>query len=85
MLLELAVCTGRAVVSGLHFTELVRWKTRLCKYPTHVFSEGSFIQPEISEYYLMNRTLFCTVSNESSTLKRKNLGQKRRGRTMCKN
>lgn len=34
----------------------------------------------------MNKTLFCTVLNESLTLKRrKNLGQKRRERTMCEN
>lgn len=83
MLLELAIFTGRAVVSSLHFTELVKQETRLCKYPTHVFSEGSFIQPEISEYYFMNRILFRTVSNESLTLKRTKTQGKREGAGPC--
>lgn len=80
MLLELAVFTGWAVVSGLCFTKMVRWEARLWKYPTHVFGEWSLIQPEISEYYFINRTLFCTVLNKSLHLKRrKNLEKRGRG------
>lgn len=79
MLLELAVFTGWAVVSCLHFTKLVRCETRLFKYPTHAFDEQSFIQPEISKYDFINRTLFCTVLNESLTLKRRKNLVKREG------
>lgn len=62
MLQELVVLTGWVVVAGLYNIKMAKWKTRPWKYPTHVFGVWSLVQPEIfSEYYFMNRTLFCTV------------------------